>query len=223
MKSKYYILIMLFCTSFSTLAQSNLTLKEMENKAKEEQRQRRLQTSGDYSYTIWDDIPDMKSWGIVYSYNKTYPLTLQLNYQVSYLSCALDLGVGFNKNPQYVTQNKTLKTNFQAMLSPGVYFKYVSINFGVGCAFASTNKSDYISITDVSDGNGSVSTSSSSSISYSTSSVTGRLLLKPSLTGYIPIDDEYHFITVSVGYDFAPNFKAINGFTFGAGFQLPLD
>ena len=216
MSIKHYILIMLCCFSFTTFAQTNLTVKEMENKAKEEHRQR-ITNSGGYSYTIWDDIPEMQSLGIGYSYNKIYPLTLQVNYQVSYFSCGLDFGIGFNKNPQYDTPTKTLKTNFQATLSPGVYLKYVSVNFGVGCAFATT-ETNVLTITDVSAGN----SSASASVSYSTTTVTGRLLLKPSITGYIPVDDD-HFITISAGYNFAPNFKVINGFVLGVGFQFPID
>lgn len=221
MSMKHYILSLLFCISINAFAQTNLTVKEMENKAKEEHRQRIAQ-SGGYSYTIWDDIPEMQSWGIGYSYNKTYPLTLYANYQVSYFTCALDLGVGFAKNPQFDTPNKTLKTNFQATLSPGVFLKYVSANFGIGAAFAETESQMVSSVTDKTTTDAS-NASASVDISTKTSTVTARLLLKPSLTGYIPVDDDDHFITVSVGYNFAPNFKDINGFVFGVGFQIPID
>lgn len=217
MKVKQYILIILLCISSNAFAQQNLSLEEMENKAKQEHRQR-IARSGGYSYTIWDEIPDMQSWGVGYSYNETYPLTLQANYQVSYFSCALDLGFGFANNPQYETPNKTLKTNFQATLSPGVYLKYVSVNFGVGAVFAQTESNHSALVTDKTTG-----TASSVNISTSESTTTARLLLKPSLTGYIPVDDDDHFITVSVGYNFAPNFKDINGFVFGVGFQFPID
>lgn len=213
--NKIFLVISFMVSSLIVYGQDNLTIKDMESKVEKEYPwvPTPVPTSN-----IFEDIPDMMSWGIGYSYNKTYPLTLRANYQVSYFSCGLDLGVGFNKNPQYDTSTKTLKTNFQATLSPGVYLKYVSVNFGVGCALASTETS-VISITNVSVGN----SSASAGVSYSTTTVTGRLLLKPSITGYIPVDDDDHFITLSAGYNFAPNFKAINGFVFGVGFQFPLD
>lgn len=211
--------IPLMVSSLNVYGQHNKTIKDMESTIDKEYRNRKANIgTGRYSSNIFEDIPDMMSWGIGYAYNKTYPLTIQTNYQVSYFSCGLDLGIGFNKNPQYDTPSKTLKTNFQATLSPGVYLKYVSVNFGVGCAFATT-ETNVISITDVSARN----SSSSASVSYSTTTITGRLLLKPSITGYIPVDDDDHFITVSAGYNYAPNFKAINGFVFGVGFQFPLD
>lgn len=223
MNKNILLLIILIVSSFSAYGQgekkNNQSIEAMESKINVEYRNRiNSGGSGVYSSTIFEDIPDMMSWGIGYAYNKTYPLTIQANYQVSYFSCGLDLGVGFNKNPQYETPSKTLKTNFQATLSPGVFLKYVSINFGVGCAFATT-KTNVITITDVSSEN----ISTSASVSYSTTTVTGRLLLKPSITGYIPVDDDEHYITISAGYNFAPNYKAINGFVFGLGFQFPLD
>lgn len=211
--------IFFMVSSLAMYGQDNPTIKDMESQIEKEYRNRIGNASnGGYPTNMFEDIPDMMSWGIGYSYNKTYPITLQANYQVSYFSCGLDLGIGFNKNPQYNTPSKTLKTNFQATLSPGVYLKYVSVNFGVGCAFATT-ETNVITITDVSSGN----SSASASVSYSATTITGRLLLKPSITGYIPVDDDDHFITVSVGYNYAPNFKAINGFAFGVGFQFPLD
>lgn len=217
--NKIFLVISFMVSSLIVYGQDNPTIKDMESKVEKEYRNRiNNADTGGYSSNIFEDIPDMMSWGIGYSYNKTYPLTLQANYQVSYFSCGLDLGVGFNKNPQYDTSTKTLKTNFQATLSPGVYLKYVSVNFGVGCALASKETS-VISNTNVSAGN----SSASASVSYSTTTVTGRLLLKPSITGYIPVDGDDHFITLSAGYNFAPNFKAINCFVFGVGFQFPLD
>ena len=48
------------------------------------------------------------------------------------------------------------------------------------------------------------------------------LFVKPSLTGYIPISDGDWYITLSAGYNICPKFKDLNGFTFGAGFQVEL-
>ena len=220
-----FTLLLLACVQLSVTAQ--ITEQGLRNKLSEATTPK-YPSSTSYSYTIWDDIPDMQSWGVGYMYNGTYPLTLQANYQISYFSCLLDMGIGFDKEPQYISQTKTLKTNFYLGVAPGVYFKYVSVNCGFG--FILCQKKEFTSINiGTADSsvsvNGEVVGESSTAISYeSWSSVPAfRFLLKPSITGYIPVDDDDHFLTVSVGYNYAPAFKAVNGWSFGVGFQFPLD
>ena len=55
--------------------------------------------------------------------------------------------------------------------------------------------------------------------SISTSATKCNFILKPSITGYIPISDEDFYITINAGYNYIPKLKELNGWSFGIGFQ----
>lgn len=97
------------------------------------------------------------------------------------------------------------------MVSPGLYIKYLSINYGLGYLF-NVHYLYHPSLTtnDVpqKDGN--------------KSAIGGNFCHKPSITGYIPINDGDYYITINIGYIFLPRFKNLEGLSCGIGFQWTL-
>lgn len=169
-----------------------------------------------------EDIDDMESWGLDYTFSSTYQVNLNSNIQISYLQVGLGIGAGFNHKPQFIDNNKSLKTNFQISGSLGLYLKYISLNCGVGCAVVESRTTESIgSVTTditISEGN---NITQSSPIEMKKTEYSGRLLLTPSISGYIPIDSDDRFVKLTLGYNFAPNYSSINGWVFGVGFQIP--
>lgn len=169
--------------------------------------------------------PEDQTWGLGYSYSEYFPLTLTANYTYSCLSVGAEMGYDFNEK-EY-KENKYNPIGYFAV-SPGFYCRFLSINCGVGVLFNSYMKtrSWNDSYTDEFGGgndDGSITVGGSTSIttsgSISTSAYKCYFMLKPSITGYIPIGGEDYYITINAGYNYLPKFKELNGWSFGIGFQ----
>lgn len=189
----------------------------------------------DRSYSsIWNDFvdtftPEEQTFGVGYNYSELFPLTLSANYTYHCLSVAAEIGANLKGKKYTINQYDPLG---YLTVSPGLYCRYLSINCGIGFLVSNYTKIETWgnSHTEESSGgndDGSVSHNSSSTtiISGSTSTETNKyhLIIKPSITGYIPISDECYYITINVGYNFLPKFKELNGWSFGMGFQWVID
>lgn len=183
-----------------------------------------------YHRSGWDDFvdaftPEDQTWGLGYSYSKNFPLTLSANYTYSCLSVAAEFG--FNFDGKKYTTNEYNPIGY-LVVSPGFYCRFLSINCGIGVM-----ANDYVKTETWNDSyseefgeeseDGSVSVGGSVTITTSSStSISGSkcsFMLKPSITGYIPICDEDSYITINAGYNYIPKFKELNGWSFGIGFQ----
>lgn len=159
----------------------------------------------------WDE-----TWGLGYTYSKFFPIEISANItRWEYFS--LGLGVGINIDDQKY-QIKNYNPRYYMMISPGVYLRFISINCGIGIL-----SSDYkMTISDTinwgeNNGNSSIDGTIHNEISITTSDC--HFIVKPSITGYIPICDEEYYITINAGYNYMPKFKELNGWSFGVGFQ----
>lgn len=116
-----------------------------------------------------------------------------------FLSLSLEFGINTD-NRSVVNYNPDL----YMMLSPGLYLRFLSINCGIGYL-----PGDCVVNLDIENGN----------VVNTEMTKTNYYMLKPSITGYIPISDEDFYITVDVGYNYSPNIKDLNGLSLGLGFQ----
>lgn len=172
--------------------------------------------------------PEDQTWGLGYSYSQTFPLSLSLNYTCNCFSLASEFGFnldGKKYTTKYILDSKNYTTKEYNpsgywVVAPGFYCRFLSINCGVG--FMTSNYSETQTITGNFSGeseNGSTSVDGSISITTGYSTNKFNFMLKPSITGYIPISDEYFYITINAGYNYIPKFKELNGWSFGVGFQ----
>lgn len=191
-----------------------------------------------YHRSGWDDFvdaftPEDQTWGLGYSYSQTFPLSLSLNYNTSYC-LSVSTEYGFNLDGKIYTTVYTLdgkkytKKEYNPsgywVVSPGFYCRFLSINCGVG--FMTSNYSETQTNTENFSGeseDGSTSVEGSISTTTSISVTKFDFMLKPSITGYIPICGEDYYITVNAGYNYIPKFKELNGWSFGVGFQWVIE
>lgn len=161
--------------------------------------------------------PEDETWGFGYSYSQTFPLSLSLNYTYSYLFIATELG--FNMDGKKYTTKEYNPFGYW-VISPGFYCRFLSINCGVGFMASNyiktqTNTEDFTEESE----DGSTSVDGSISITTEYSETKFNFMLKPSITGYIPISDEDFYITINAGYNYISRFKELNGWSFGIGLQ----
>lgn len=166
----------------------------------------------------WDDFIDMftpedQTWGLGYSYSKLFPLTLSANITYSCLSIVSELGI--NLDGKEYTANQYNPIGYLT-ISPGFYCRFLSINCGIGvmnCSYMKTITTwgDDVYVDD--------STTVTIGGSFSISADKYYFMLKPSITGYIPISYEEFYITINAGYNYIPKLRELNGWSFGVGFQ----
>ena len=186
-----------------------------------------------YHRSGWDDFveaftPEDQTWGLGYSYSQTFPLSLSLNYTYNCFSLASEFGFNLD-GKKYTTKYNLDSKNYTTkeynpsgywVVAPGFYCRFLSINCGVG--FMTSNYSETQTNTEIFSGeseDGSTSVDGSISITTGYSTTKFKFMLKPSITGYIPISDEDFYITINAGYNYIPKFKELNGWSFGVGFQ----
>lgn len=182
--------------------------------------------------TGWDNFVDAftpkdRTWGIGYGYSQSFPLTLAGNFTISCFSAALEVGVNMDRE-KYMSQQ--LNPLFCLSVAPGLYFKYFSVNCGVGCLFSNVRQTSSVTETvgenssmtfEGDDISGSIIVDSNAHIKYDLffSDWKCHFILSPSITGYIPICSEDYYITLNVGYNYIPKFRDLNGWLIGVGFQ----
>lgn len=202
---KRLLTIGLILFSVHSYAQS---LDELKGKSKitNTERQRKYSSSGYYRSSGIDwDVAD-ETWGISYNYSKCFPVGISFSYTANHFYIGGDLGVNLKK---YVLKDNETKWEigdplFYLSVSPGLYIKYLSVSCGVGFLLDSRETTEFSS-------NGSTSTKG---LGFS-------FFAKPTITGYIPIDDDW-FVTLNLGYDICPKFKNLNGISLGIGFQITM-
>lgn len=161
--------------------------------------------------------PEDETWGLGYSYSQTFPLSLSLNYTYFCLSIATEFG--FNLDGKKYTIKEYSPLGYY-VISPGFYCRFLSVNCGVGFMTSSYMKTQtYTENFAEESEDGSTSVDGSITITTEYSAIKFNFMLKPSITGYIPISDEDFYITINAGYSYIPKFKELNGWSFGIGFQ----
>ncbi len=179
----------------------------------------------------WDLDDD--TWGVAYSYSPHFPLALSANGTWSYFKLEGELGFTLSGKEYDWKENITAKPVGYLMASPGFYCKFFSVQCGVGALVdirKETKASTGTNITQTTTITIGTSTSVSSYTDesgyqysyYETKKPGFNLCFKPSVTGYIPIENGDYYITLNAGYIFVPKLKELSGFTVGVGFQWTL-
>lgn len=163
----------------------------------------------------WDEIieaisPAEATTGHGLSYSPRFPLTLISNRTAYWVSIGTELG--FNLDRKKYTESQ-FNPFVYGMISPGVCCKFLSINCGIGLIYGKVEKTTTHS-------------GSLNGTDFSTEIVTDELrfplIIKPSITGLIPISEEVLYLTINAGYNHVPKFDALNGWAFGIGLQVNL-
>lgn len=200
---KNFILLTLSLFTIGSFAQS---LDDLKRKPKTTASERVSRTNSYHRSTGWDVDDD--TWGFGYNYSSSFPVSFSANYTTSYFYIGGELGVNFKKDKYILAdtsrEKKTGDPIFYLSVNPGLYVKYWSLSCGVGLLFDSREEEETVS-----------------DYSLSSEFIGKSLYVKPCLTGYIPVGYD-SYITLSAGYNICPKFKDLNGFSFGAGFQVEL-
>lgn len=161
-------------------------------------------------------IPNDNTFGYEYTYAQNFPLVVSVGGTSSYFSIVAELGFNFDSKEYYV---QNYNPECYLVISPGIHLGVLSLNCGIGVL----GSSYYDIIIGDTTYFGDETTSISGSITLETSIKTykAHLILKPSITGFIPIFDDY-YITINAGYNYLPNFKELNGWSFGIGFRFEI-
>lgn len=183
------------------------SIDELNSRRIKEQEKKRIDSySSMHKKKIDWDIDD-DNWGLSYSYSPHFPLSFSANYTTSYFSMFGEIGVACTGKKYEIKEGNKDMPILYLMVSPGFYIKYLSINYGIGFLF---NVQDYPSLT------------INNVLQKYDKTISGNFCHKPSITGYIPINDGDNYITLNIGYIFLPKFKELEGFTCGIGFQWTL-
>ena len=160
--------------------------------------------------------------GCRYTYSKYFPIGFGAVIGGSHFSFGLDFGLNIDKKKIHPSDNETVNPKFYACFNPGFFYKFFSINCGVGSMMHDYEKTTTTSTNENSSGYNGGYSSASTSVSVSETKqefYKMSLLLNPSIEGRIPICGGERMITLNVGYLFIPKYKELNGLTFGIGFQ----
>lgn len=161
----------------------------------------------------FSDLDDYETWGFSYNYGKSWPIGLSANYSYSWFMIGADLGVNLDKDKLYKLEMEDVmnfhKEEYDPIffftVTPSIYLKYVSIGCGLGILYMQ----------------GEEYTASSLGGSSTIPTEKVKFMLRPSIKGYIPLNDEL-YLSLSVGYDYAFGYKDKNGINFGLGLQFEL-
>lgn len=98
-------------------------------------------------------------------------------------------------------------TRVKMAASPGLNFKYFSVECGLGVSFCK-----HLVLVDPDD-----------NIEFQyTKSIKPYFMIRPTVTGYIPVDRESKFISISLGYNFVPALKQTNCFVAALGINFEI-
>ena len=234
---KQLLAIILLCFYiFNLNAQDDLSVESLSKRSKTTQKEKKdatiiIKHDSDW-WKVDDDVND--TYGLTYTFVPYFPLSFSVNGTWSYFQLGGEFGITLSEKEFEYNENATAKPLGYLMASPGFYYKFFSVQCGVGTLFGVRKETNISTGTNITQTTSSstidLSTSNSSytyeinyqDIFYETSKSDFNLCFKPSVTGYIPIRDGDYYITINAGYFFVPRLKDLNGFTVGVGVQITI-
>lgn len=174
---------------------------------------------------------DTEGMGLTYNYSKAFPVGASLYYSKWEFMVSIDFGINFDKDI-YTTQKVEFNNlmdyritrgeydpKYYVTATPSFYLKYFSVGWGFG--ILSMKGTEY---TDQRDFN--VDEGGNSVITTGTSTAEGiekvKFMMRPNIRGFIPCNDNF-FISLSISYNWIPNYKEKSGIDFGIGIQYLFD
>lgn len=166
----------------------------------------------------WDHIAEgeFNSIELSYGYSCNFPLNIGVSTNFSYFNIGVDYGMNFSeeqldfkKHTNYATSSLERGKYWYLMATPGVYFRWVTVDCSLGNVFAKYIY-NYESV-------------------YTTSSNSEKenyFAMKPKVTFHIPIPFDFSsrteklYISPHVGYMYVPKCSTLNCWEVGIGVRL---
>ena len=159
-------------------------------------------------------FPDDDTSRLEYTYSRYFQFGLNAIYTTSFLATGIEYGFNMDKQKFACGDTDYYNPKVALMYSLGGHFKYISASCGIGVLLGSYTENRF-SQTIVGDAIATTSKSTTNTKAY--------FMVRPSLTGHIPIVEDEYYITLNLGYYLVPKFKKFNGPSFGIGFQFVFD
>ena len=225
---KSVLLVLLFAFLSSTIqVKADRKYERNRLEAYKARHPKKFEQNIHYRPSMIEYAQDEQSFGLTYNYGQHFPVGLSLNYGFSLFMVSLDYSFNFDKD-KYVSfdngtagadnyKKVTLDPKNYMTITPQFYLKYFSVGCGVGCLFLDKEVETKTTISSSSE-----SSSTSQSTTSATSDMAYKLMIRPTIKGFIPINDNFS-IMLSAGYDYCFDFKEKNGFNAGVGLQWIFD
>ncbi len=177
-----------------------------------------------------DLLEDTSTLGFTLNYDQHFQAGASIIGQSGLFICSLDFGFNTDSKKYYsdvmnmidIMNYKRTKTEYDPKMfitvTPGLFFKYVSVGCGVG--FAMLNGKETVSDSEFSQdeqGNWSGISGSNSSDAFAC-----KLMIRPQLRGFIPLSSSCK-MSIGLGYDILPKAKELNGYNVSLGFHFDFD
>lgn len=177
-----------------------------------------------------DLLEDTSTLGFTLNYDQHFQAGASIIGQSGLFICSLDFGFNTDSKKYYsdvmnmidIMNYKRTKTEYDPKMfitvTPGLFFKYVSVGCGVG--FAMLNGKETVSDSEFSQdeqGNWSGIFGSNSSDVFAC-----KLMIRPQLRGFIPLSSSCK-MSIGLGYDILPKAKELNGYNVSLGFHFDFD
>ena len=172
---------------------------------------------------------DDESIGLMYNYGPHFPLGLSVIYSIPWFSVSVDFGLSdkhgdveykimkMNDIMNYEEVVTKVSPNFFLTITPSVNLKYVTIGCGAGVLSLSGKEQHEKHTFIYTDQN-----YSSANLKYEDNIENVKFMLRPSVKGFIPLNDELS-LSLGIGYDWVFGYKKQNGLNFGVGIQYVMD
>lgn len=164
----------------------------------------------------FSDLADEHSLEVSYGYSSHFPVNIGISTNFSYFNIGVEYGMNFSdellltkQHTNYATSTLERGKYWYLMATPGIYFRYASIDCGLGNVFAKYNY-NYESVY--------TSSSNSEKKNY--------FIMKPKVTFHIPIPLDFSsrteriYISPHIGYQYVPKYSALNSWEVGIGVRF---
>ena len=178
----------------------------------------------------FSDLEDISTLGFTLNHNQHFQAGASVIGQSGLFICSLDFGFNMDSKNYYSdVMNMTDIMNYERTeteydpkmfitVTPGLFFKYVSVGCGVGVAMLDGKET--ISDSNFSQNEKGDWSGTSGNNSFDTSMC--KLMIRPQLRGFIPIGRSCK-MSIGLGYDILPKAKELNGYNVSIGFHFDFD
>lgn len=178
----------------------------------------------------FSDLEDISTIGFTLNHNQHFQAGASIIGQYGLFICSLDFGFNMDSKKYYSDiMNMTDIMNYERTeteydpkmfitITPGLFFKYVSVGCGVGVAMLDGKETISNSNFSQNEQGNWGGTSGNNSLDTSTC----KLMIRPQLKGFIPLGRSCK-MSVGLGYDILPKAKELNGYNVSIGFHFNFD
>lgn len=122
-----------------------------------------------------------------------------------------------NDNVYYGVEYNFFSPKFQFAISPGLNFKYFTVECGLGAMIGSDYAIHFIDAFQMDNGDKQYLRES---LYLNDKKSVSHFLIRPTVTGFIPVTKKHKGFSISFGYNIVSGMSSLNGIIFGVGFFL---